>query len=191
MALTEGGQADMALELAKGMEIDDHYTDPATLEFVEKFHHRLRAAIAGEGAESVTRSGGPVAVGIVGSADDGDEEAYSLGEKGFEDDARDEEYRISGGKDVPWDTGVIDQDGGGDSQNDDSLAGASSSRAGKARIAGLPRASPPNRPSELVIRFLPLLEGALRSRLRPQARAALEGGNAPLIENGQGDATLT
>ena len=46
VALTEGGKPDMALSMARGMEIDGHYTDRATLEFVEKFQERAFEAAA-------------------------------------------------------------------------------------------------------------------------------------------------
>ena len=45
----------MALDMARGMEIDDHYTDRATLESVEKYQQRsFDAAAAATAAAAET-----------------------------------------------------------------------------------------------------------------------------------------
>lgn len=36
VALTSGGHPDMALDMARGMEKDQHYADRATVDFVER-----------------------------------------------------------------------------------------------------------------------------------------------------------
>lgn len=40
VALTSGGHPDMALDMARGMEKDQHYADRATVEFVERCARR-------------------------------------------------------------------------------------------------------------------------------------------------------
>lgn len=96
----------MALDMARGMVIEDHYTDRATLDFVEKFQEKAFTKWVSEGNEKVRR-------GHLG----GDGEDVTPG--------------------VPLEEG---SDGVGDDR----------------------------RPSELVLRYLPLLSEALRNRLRPE-----------------------
>lgn len=115
----------MALDMARGMAIEDHYTDRATLDFVEKFQEKAFAEWVSEDNDKVTAESG-VRRGRMG----GDGQDLTPG--------------------VPLKAG---SDGDGLSVTDNVPTGG----IGDDR-----------RPSELVLRYLPLLSEALRNRLRPE-----------------------
>eukprot|EP00903_Cladosiphon_okamuranus_P020297 g18626.t1 len=155
VALTSGGHPDMALDMARGMEKDRHYADRATVEFVERFQKR-----AFEAAEAYD----PALEGEEEEEDDDD------------DDDVENIKDIDGDGDDDWgeDFEVDEEEEDTDDPDDDELASSSrmlpspplSSESSSVSDDG--DGSSTDRPSELVLRFLPLLSEALRNKLRPE-----------------------
>ncbi|CAM9585850.1 unnamed protein product, partial [Laminaria digitata] len=156
VALTEGGQPDMALDMARGMEIDDHYTDRATLEFVEKYQQRSfdAAAAAAAAAEAAQET-------AVGGHEQEREQEQEHDEEQEREQERDEEQEQKREEEQEQDE---EQEDGEEHEEEHEENGGVFAGGMKAVVSSVVRG---DGPSELVLRFLPLLSEALRNRLRP------------------------
>lgn len=214
----------MALDMARGMERDDHFTDRSTLEFVEKFQQR--AFEEAEAFDLAGRAAGAASSGLKeeGRAPRGHEsgkgDSEDDDESGWTEQEEEEEEEGGWGNGEGWvgdaagdnEGNVAAEDGDGDafpaqareaegqgegvdeeeafpgsnseSPHDDSaqsqaVAATASATAGVLAVKD-------GRPSELVLRFLPLLSEALRDRLRPEGQAGDDREGRPQ----EGDSTL-
>ncbi|CAM9805744.1 unnamed protein product [Scytosiphon promiscuus] len=161
VALTSGGHPDMALDMARGMEKDQHYADRATVEFVERFQKRaFDAAAAADLARQQQHQSEEDSL----NGQDRDDADWA-------DDEEEEEEEEEG------DVGGFAADAGaGEFDVDELVSSSRLSPSQAARGSGGEGGGSSDCPSELVLRFLPLLSEALRSKLRPG-----EEGPAPLI----------
>ncbi|CAN0090142.1 unnamed protein product [Ectocarpus fasciculatus] len=161
VALTSAGHPDMALDMARGMEQDRHYADRATVEFVERFEKW--AFDAAEAYDQAQEEG----------AEQQREESDEDDRDDDDDDDWEEEEEYDEGQEEGRETAGVGESDAGDTDAGDELVSsqpslsASSSFTARDRDGGGGGVSSSDRPEELVLRFLPLLSEALRSKLRP------------------------
>ncbi|CAN0405435.1 unnamed protein product, partial [Pylaiella littoralis] len=168
VALTSGGHPDMALDMARGMEKDQHYADRATVEFVERFQKRaFDTAKAHDSLQEGEEE--------EGEEEEEEEEGEGGEEEEYEEEEEEEEYA---GEEEEEEKEEEEEEDEGEEDEEDGMSGrevvssgklasptASSGRGGGRSSSSSGSSS--DRPSELVLRFLPLLSETLRSKLRP------------------------
>ncbi|CAM9440057.1 unnamed protein product, partial [Hapterophycus canaliculatus] len=164
VALTSGGHPDMALDMARGMEKDQHYADRVTVEFVERFQKRAfdAAAAADLAQQHQRRDEGSVGEGEGGQDEDEDDVDWEEEEEEEEAEEGESDQEEGGLRGLSGDGGS----GGGGEFGVDELV-SSSRLSSPPRMRGNGGGGGGDRPPELVLRFLPLLSEALRSKLRP------------------------
>ncbi|CAM9874745.1 unnamed protein product, partial [Ectocarpus sp. 12 AP-2014] len=175
VALTSAGHPDMALDMARGMEQDRHYADRATVEFVERFEKwAFDAAESFDQAQEEREEQQRDESDEDDRDDDDDDDDWEEEEDYDEGHEEGRETPAIGESDAcgadAGDADAGDADVGDELVSSQPSLSASSSFTARDRDGGGGGrgVSSSDRPEELVLRFLPLLSEALRSKLRPE-----------------------